>query len=68
MDVKESLGRDSIKIQLKIAERIGARVALVLGQKEALDGTIIVREVESGIQETVPQEKLVDFLKKKLKK
>lgn len=68
MDVKESLGRDSIKIQLKIAERIGSRVALVLGQKEALDGTIIVREVESGIQETVSQEKLVDFLKKKLKK
>lgn len=68
MEVKESLGRDSIKIQLKIAERIGARYALVLGQKEALDGTIMVREVESGIQETVPQEKLIDFLKKKLKK
>lgn len=68
IDVKESLGRDSIKIQFKIAEHIGARVALVLGQKEALDGTIIVREVESGIQETIPQEKLIDFLKKKLKK
>lgn len=66
--VKESLGRDSIKIQLKIAEHIGARFALVLGQKEALDATIIVREVESSIQETISQEKLVDFLKKKLKK
>lgn len=68
VEVKESLGRDSIKIQLKIAERLGARYAVVLGQKEALDGTIIVREVESSIQETVPQEKLVDFLKRKLKK
>ena len=68
VEVKESLGRDSIKIQLKIAERIGARYALVLGQKEALDGTIIVREVESSIQETVSQEKMVDFLKRKLKK
>lgn len=65
---RESLGRDSIKTQLKIAERVGARFALILGQKEALDGTIIVREVASGIQETVSQEKLVDFLKKKLKK
>ena len=66
--VKESLGRDSIKTQLKIAERLASRYALILGQKEALDDTIIVREVESGIQETVPQEKLVEFLKKKLKK
>lgn len=66
--VKESLGRDSIKIQLKIAERFGSRFALIIGQKEALDGTVIVREVESGIQETVPQEKLIEFLKKKLKK
>ena len=66
--VKESLGRDSIKAQLKIAERLGSRYALIIGQKEALDNTVIVREVESGIQETVPQEKLIDFLKKKLKK
>ena len=66
--VKESLGRDSIKAQLKIAERLGSRFALIIGQKEALDGTVIVREVESGIQETVPQDKLTEFLKKKLKK
>ncbi len=68
LDVKESLGRDSIKIQLKIAERVGARFALVLGQKEALDATIIVRETGSGMQETVSQEKLIEFLRKKLKK
>lgn len=68
IEAKESLGRDSIKAQLKIAERVGARFAVILGQKEALDSTIIVREVASGIQETVSQEKLIDFLKKKLKK
>ncbi len=68
IEAKESLGRDSIKTQLKIAERLGARFAVIFGQKEAIDGTVIVREVGSGIQETVPQEKLVDFLKKKLKK
>jgi len=66
--VRESLGRDSIKVQLKIVERSGCRHALIIGQKEALDGTVIVRETESGIQETIPQEKLIDFLKRKLKK
>ncbi len=66
--VAEFPGRDAIKSQLKVAERMGAQVALILGQKEAIDETIIVREVQSGIQETVPQEKLVEFLKKKLKR
>lgn len=68
IETQESLGRDSIKSQLKVAERVGAEVALLLGQKEALDGTIIVRETGLGVQETIPQEKLVEFLKKKLKK
>lgn len=65
--VKESLGRDAIKSQLKLAEKFGAPIALILGQKEVIDQTIIVREIDSGIQETVPQEKLVDFLKRRLK-
>lgn len=68
IEVKESLGRDSIKSQLKLAERAEAKFALIMGQKEALDDSIIVREVGSGIQETIPQEKLIDFLKSKLKK
>ncbi|MFY9461606.1 MAG: histidine--tRNA ligase [Candidatus Sungiibacteriota bacterium] len=68
ISVDESLGRDSIKSQLKIADKVGAEYALILGQKEALDGTIILREMSSGIQEAVPQEKLIDTLKKRLRK
>lgn len=68
ISVQESLGRDSVKSQLKVAERIGAEVALILGQKEALDSTVIIREISSGIQETIPQDKLVEFLKRKLRK
>lgn len=64
--VIESLGRDSMKSQLKVAERVEAEVALILGQKEALDNTVIVRDVDSGMQETVPQGKLVEFLKKRM--
>lgn len=64
--VVESLGRDSMKSQLKVAERVQAEMALILGQKEALDNTVIVRDVSSGMQETVPQEKLVEFLKRRM--
>ncbi|MBI3273756.1 MAG: hypothetical protein HYZ69_01290 [Candidatus Colwellbacteria bacterium] len=68
IDVAGMLARNSIKSQLRAAERENIPITLVLGQKEALDETIIVREMESGIQETIPQGKLVEFLKRKLKK
>ncbi len=67
IEAKSSLGRDSIKSQLRIAHRLGVRFALIFGQKEALDGTIILREMETGIQETIPLEKIVDEVKKRLK-
>ncbi|MEK7124946.1 MAG: histidine--tRNA ligase [Patescibacteria group bacterium] len=65
---KSSLGRDSIKAQLRIANRWGVKYALIFGQKEAIDGTVIAREMETGIQETIPLEKIVDEIKKRLKK
>lgn len=64
----ESLSRDSIKAQLKIADKLGVKFALILGQQEALDGTVIIRDMQSGVQEIVPQEKVVEELKKRLKK
>lgn len=67
LEVIGSLGHDSIKSQLKLAERENTEITLILGQKEALDGTIIVRETKSGIQETIPQAKLIEFLKARLK-
>lgn len=68
VEVHQSLGRDAVKVQLKLAERLGVPIALILGQKEVLDGTVIVREMESGIQETIPQNRLIEFLKRKLKR
>jgi len=64
----ESFSRDSIKAQLKIADRLGVKFALILGQQEALDGTIIVRDMAAGSQEIVPQEKIVEEMKKRLKR
>lgn len=64
----ESLSRDSIKAQLKIADRLQVKFSLILGQQEALDGTVIIRDMQTGVQETVPQEKVVDELKKRLRK
>jgi len=67
IEVKSSLGRDSIKSQLRIANRYGVKYTLIFGQKEALEGTIIIREMSTGIQETVLLEKVTDEMKKRLK-
>lgn len=64
--VSESFGKDSVKSQLKVADRVGAKFSLILGQKEALDGTVILREMVSGSQETVSVEKIVKTLKNRI--
>ena len=66
--VFESFGRDSLKSQLNRANRLGIKYTLILGQKEALEGTIIIRDMASGRQEIVKMEKAVREIKKRLKK
>lgn len=63
----ESLGRHSIKSQMKIADKIGAKITLILGQKEALDNEIIIRDMLSGMQETIPLAKLINEVRRRLK-
>jgi len=64
--VAESLGRDSLKNQLERANRLGAKYALILGQKEALSGEIIIRNMENGQQITVDQKDIIKEVKKRL--
>jgi len=66
--ISESLGRDSLKAQLKMADRIGIKYTLILGQKEALEGTIIIRDMKTGGQETMRLERVIAEMKKRLKK
>ena len=66
--VAESLSKDNFRAQLKIASKVGARAALIIGQKEAMDDTIIVRDMEDETQEMVTQDKLIEKLKLLLKK
>jgi histidyl-tRNA synthetase len=63
----ESFGRGSLKSQLRVADRIGVEITLIVGQKEALDETVIVKDMVSGTQETVTKEKLIYAVKKILK-
>jgi histidyl-tRNA synthetase len=63
----ESFGRGSLKSQMRAANRLGVEITLIIGQKEALDETVIVKNMTTGTQETIAQSKLVNMIKKSLK-
>jgi histidyl-tRNA synthetase len=65
--VAESLSKPSLSAQLKVASKEGIGIALILGQKEIYEQSIIVRDLANGLQEAVLIEKLPDELKKRLK-
>ncbi|MFH1457126.1 MAG: histidine--tRNA ligase [Patescibacteria group bacterium] len=64
--IREAFSKTGLKSQLEIANRLNVKYTLILGQKEMIDGTIIIRDMESGIQEIVPFEKAIVEIKKRL--
>ncbi len=64
--VGEGLHRDSLSSQMKLADKMRAKYVLILGQKEALDNEIIIREMKNGEQRNVSLDKVVQELKKRL--
>ncbi len=64
--IGEAFSKSSIKAQMELANRRGAKWAIVVGQKEVLDGTAIIRDMDAGTQEIVDAKKVVHEVKKKL--
>ncbi|MFH1822476.1 MAG: histidine--tRNA ligase [Patescibacteria group bacterium] len=64
--VRQAFIKDSLKAQLEEANRLGAKYSLILGQKELMDGTILLRDMESGIQEIIDYKKINLELEKRL--
>jgi histidyl-tRNA synthetase len=60
----QSLSKDSLGVQLGMAERIGVPYAIIFGQKEAMNEVVIVRNMVTSSQETVTFDNLADYLKK----
>lgn len=62
--VDQDLASDSLSSQLRRAESLGARFTIIMGQKEYVDGTVILRDMQAKNQEIVPQVSLVSRLKR----
>lgn len=67
VDAEGCLDKGGISNQLAAADKIGAKYTLIMGQKEAYDETVIIKEMFSGTQEVVTLDKVISEVKRKLK-
>ncbi len=58
-----AFGERPLKAQLRMADRAGARYAAIVGEEEAASGTVALRRLADGVQETVPEATVVDRLR-----
>jgi len=66
VNISESIGKNSLGAQLKASDKEGASWALILGQKEVFKESVIIRDLKTGIQETVLLKKVVAEIKKRI--
>ncbi len=59
----QSLPKDSLGTQLALAEKLQVPYAIILGQKEAIEESVIVRNLTTRSQDTVKIAKLGEYLK-----
>ncbi|MDE2019362.1 MAG: histidine--tRNA ligase [Patescibacteria group bacterium] len=65
--VSEALAKESLNAQLRAADKEGIGLALILGQKEIYEKSVIIRDLKTGLQESVLLDKIVEEIKKRLK-
>jgi histidyl-tRNA synthetase len=61
--IMQSLSKDSLGSQLAVAERLNIPYAIIFGVKEAIENSVIVRDMSNRSQNTVKIDKLLEYLK-----
>ncbi|OGJ64053.1 histidine--tRNA ligase [Candidatus Peribacteria bacterium RIFCSPHIGHO2_02_FULL_53_20] len=61
-----ALGEASLKSQMRLADKFGARHTLLLGQMEVKEGKVILRDMAAGKQKSIAFEKAVEEILKLL--
>jgi histidyl-tRNA synthetase len=62
--VHQNLASDSLSTQLRDAENRNVKYTIIIGQKEYVDKTVILRDMEARNQEYVPLNTLTSRLKR----
>ncbi|MDP3725482.1 MAG: histidine--tRNA ligase [Nanoarchaeota archaeon] len=63
----ESVGKKSLENQMRAANKAKAKFVFIFGQRECFEETIIMRNMDSGAQETIPLSRMVEEVKKRLR-
>ncbi|HEY4504380.1 MAG TPA: histidine--tRNA ligase [Candidatus Paceibacterota bacterium] len=66
--VSHSISKDSLSSQLGVAEKLNIPFTIILGQKEVMDKTVIVRDMTTRSQKSVPIGDLAHHLRELAKK
>lgn len=62
--IMHSLAKDSLGAQLAKAEELGIPYVIILGQKEVMEKSVIVRDMKTRSQDSIRVDALADYLKK----
>lgn len=62
--VIQAIAKDKLGAQLGHAENLGVKYVFILGQREAIDNTVIIKNMENRHQDIVKISELASYLKK----
>ncbi len=62
--VHQDLANDSLSAQLRKAEALGVAYTIIIGQKEYVDGTVIMRDMVERNQENIPMSRVAEKLRR----
>lgn len=62
--VCQSLSRDMLGGQIALAEKMRMPYTLIMGKKESMENTIMVRNMDTRAQEIIPMDNLTAYLKR----
>jgi histidyl-tRNA synthetase len=64
LPVYQSLSKDKLGAQLAQAEKMNVPYVIIFGQREAMDNTVIIRNMQNRSQDTVKIVDLLNYIKK----
>lgn len=64
MNVYQSLTKDKMAAQIGLAEKMNIPYIIIMGKKEAMEKSVLIRNMNTRCQDTVLLKDLVDYVKK----
>lgn len=63
-----AFSKESLRAQLKYADKLGTPLAVIIGTREVFDKALIIRDMKTGVQDTINMDLLEETIKDRLNK